>query len=156
MDVRLAGPDDANQLAVMRWQSSLEDPEGSLVVNKEQFVSRCQRFLEDRLTDGSWSCWVATEGPMIISHAFVETILMIPRPWNRSDHYGYLTNFYTRPQFRGQGVGTRLLSELVRWASSLGFELLIVWPSERSIPLYERAGFSSKNEILELSLRPTD
>jgi len=32
------------------------------------------------------------------------------------------------------------------------FELLFVWPSEKSINFYEGKGFSIKNEVMELEL----
>lgn len=32
-------------------------------------------------------------------------------------------------------------------------ELLIVYPSEHAIPFYERVGFKSENDVMELNLR---
>jgi hypothetical protein len=38
------------------------------------------------------------------------------------------------------------------WARRNGFELLFVWPSQRSIPFYQRLGFEGENDVMECDL----
>jgi len=40
------------------------------------------------------------------------------------------------------------LAATTEWARHHGIELLIVWPSERSISLYDRHGFAALDEPL--------
>ncbi len=47
----------------------------------------------------------------------------------------------------------RLLSKVIEWAKAEDLELLIVYPSERAISFYERAGFTAENDVMELTLR---
>ena len=68
--------------------------------------------------------------------------------------FGYITNTYTRPEARNRGLGSRLLKEVREWAVREDLELLIVWPSDRAAPFYQREGFSQRTEIMQLLLRP--
>ena len=65
---------------------------------------------------------------------------------------GYLTNVYVLPDRRNQGVGARILAEVKGWAKEAGLELLIVWPSDKSRAFYRRAGFTGRDDPLQLML----
>jgi RimJ/RimL family protein N-acetyltransferase len=57
----------------------------------------------------------------------------IPGPIAEFPAIGYLTNVFTRPEFRGQGLVTRVLDAVTAWARDSDIELLVVWPSEASV-----------------------
>ena len=42
---------------------------------------------------------------------------------------------------RNAGVGSQLLAAITSWAIGESLELLVVWPSDKAYPFYERAGF---------------
>jgi len=65
---------------------------------------------------------------------------------------GYLLNFYTIPEARRKGIGTRLLNELIKEAKSLGLKYLHLHASKDGINIYRRAGFVELGEP-ELELR---
>jgi hypothetical protein len=49
------------------------------------------------------------------------------------------------------------MAHVVQWAkdgSSPNFEQLIVSPSERSVPYYQRAGFTPDTQWLQIEIRP--
>jgi len=51
---------------------------------------------------------------------------------------------HVMPQYRGMGIGTRMLDYAARWAKGRGFEKLeadIFTTNKRSLHLFERAGF---------------
>ena len=85
---------------------------------------------------------------MIVSHVFVGTIEKIPREIVEHRAIEYLTNVYTRPEFRGRGIGGRVLDAVTTWALETDVELLVVWPSEASLSHYERHGFADRGEPL--------
>ena len=80
-------------------------------------------------------------------------VVKMPKPNRLHDTFGYVTNVYTRPAYRNQGIGSELMRHVIEWAGGLDMENLLVWPSERSIPFYERAGFSADEEAMALNLR---
>ena len=149
MNYRLAEKNDIPRLSEMRWAFKIEDSDEIKRESKREFLARCSEFYQTALNN-NWHCWVAEENETIVSHMFIQKVDRIPSPDESSDPIGYLTNVYTVPEYRNAGIGTLLLCEVKKWSIHQGFVLLIVWPSERSVPFYERAGFTSDNEVLEL------
>lgn len=74
----------------------------------------------------------------------------LPRPIPNNPAWGYLTNTYTIPTERNKGIASKLLQFVKDWVQQKKLETVIVWPSEQSIQFYERGGFDSEHEILEL------
>ncbi|MFJ6479051.1 MULTISPECIES: GNAT family N-acetyltransferase [unclassified Streptomyces] len=58
------------------------------------------------------------------------------------------------PRQRNGGIGAVLLEALELHARSAEFDTPIVWPSDRSSPLYRRSGFQPPEEPVELPLDP--
>nr|WP_246562236.1 hypothetical protein [Kitasatospora kifunensis] len=48
-----------------------------------------------------------------------------------------------------------MLDEVTHYAHARGLDTLIVWPSERSAPLYRRCGFEGPAELLEQPVTPS-
>lgn len=117
---------------------------------------RANGFLQEGMSSGTQAYWLATEGDEIISHVFVQKIPMVPRPCKIRDFFGYVTNTYTLPGRRGEGVGSELMKRVIDWARTEDLELLIVWPSDRAVSFYKQLGFDAENDILQLTLRPYD
>ena len=70
---------------------------------------------------------------------------MLPRVW------GYVANVYVVPSARDTGTGTLLLEAVTAHADEHGYARLVLSPSERSVPFYERAGFAPATSLM---LRP--
>lgn len=122
-------------------------------VSKEEFMIACGDFLKRGLDNGGSACWVAEDSGEIIAHIFVQKVDMVPRPCKIHDQFGFITNNYTKPLHRNQGIGGQLMQKVRQWAKEQDLELLIVWPSEEAVTFYERAGFTMDNEVMELRLR---
>ena len=147
---RLADEKDTDRLAELRWEfrdgESPLDPAG-----KEAFLRTCSDFLKGAF-DKEYTCWVAVENEIIISHIYVVAVPKVPKPDKLDGIWGYVTAVYTVPEHRNKGIGSALMEKAKEWSRAQGLEHLIVWPSERSIPFYERAGFNGVNDVLELPL----
>ena len=67
----------------------------------------------------------------------------IPQPgYGPAAPLAYLTNVYVASAHRDGGLGSRMQAEIREWCRREGFSLIMAWPSDRSIPFYERAGFT--------------
>jgi GNAT superfamily N-acetyltransferase len=153
IEYRLATEGDTEALARIRWDSWLEHGQDPPEVNQETFVRECGQILKQRLLSRQWTYWLAILDGEIISQIFIQRIAKVPKPSKIQDAFGYVTNVYTRPAYRGQGIGSRLLAQVNAWAKEQDLEFLILWPSEESISFYERAGFAP-GEVVEYSVRP--
>lgn len=148
---RLGVERDIEMLAEMRWQHENEE-EGPFEMSKSDFMNRCGVFLKEGLKAGEWTYWIAEHEGIIISNIFVRTIKKVPRPQEMVSQIGYVTNVYTRAEYRNKGIGSNLLEKVKSWATDNDIELLFVWPSEQAVGFYERQGFKNRNEIMELIL----
>lgn len=144
---------DLLQLAEMRWDFEYESRKFDSSISKDFFLRNCYLFLKDGLDKAEWVYWIAEKDNLIISQVFVRKIRKVPKPQKFIDEYGYVTNVYTRPNYRNKGIGRQLMEKVKEWSLNNDLELLIVWPSKKSVKFYESAGFNNQNEIMEFIVR---
>jgi GNAT superfamily N-acetyltransferase len=65
---------------------------------------------------------------------------------------GYLANMFVVEEQRDRGVGTAMITALVEHARSRQLVRIVLSPTLRSIPFYERAGFGPASELLVMTL----
>jgi GNAT superfamily N-acetyltransferase len=143
--IRTATDQDLPSLAGLRNEFTLEG--GPIGSPREDFHAAFTEIVGSGLRDGRWTVWLAEVDGSIASHAFVGLIDKIPQPTRSvGSRVGYLTNVYTVPRFRNQGLGSRVLEAVKAWALAEDVELLVVWPSEESVVFYRRHGFVGESE----------
>ena len=156
MIFRTADVSDVPALAAMRW--SFRGEEGEVPgESQEAFAKRFGDFVSAGIRSGDWTYWLAeTDERELASQMAVGVIPSIPRPSRASDQWGYLTDCYTLPRFRNQGVGSALLTRIAQWAAARDLEMILVWPSEKALSLYTKAGFTRDDEVRVLQIRAYD
>ena len=87
-----------------------------------------------------------------LSAMFVYLIPKLPKPNGNAKYIAYLTNVYTKKEYRNKGIGTQILNFIKDDLVKKKCELLFAWPSDNSIAWYQRNGFSEDNEIFECPL----
>jgi len=151
MNIRKATEEDIEALILMRWEFTLEHRSG--VSNDfEFFATECQAFLEEAINSERWRIWIAELDGIIASHIYVQLIDKVPRPGRITYPFAYMTNVYTDPEYRSQGIGSQLLKTIQEWAAANKFEFIIVWPSDESRGFYARNGYRLCNDPMELHL----
>jgi len=68
-----------------------------------------------------------------------ETVEVTPVP--------LIVNVYTELECRGQGVARALMRVLMKWASTLGSDRVVLHASDAGRPLYTSLGFHPTNEM---------
>ncbi len=154
MEIRLAQEKDYLQLAEMKWLHAEEDDadygENNLAgVSKAQFIKEFTRFLQEQHT---YQIYVVCEGDVVASAMFVCLIPKVPKPNGKARFVAYLTNVFTRREYRNQRLGTALLTHIKNELTEQSCELIFVWPSEKSEEWYKRNGFTPENELFECVL----
>ena len=140
MIIRIATKEDIDQLIRMRWDFTLEDDlDGTLKTEAySDFYEECYDFLWKAIQSDIWSIWVAEENGMIVSNIYIELIHKVPRPGRITHPFAYMTNVYTKPDYRGKGIGSKLISKINEWAKENKYEFIIVWPSDEGLILQEK------------------
>jgi GNAT superfamily N-acetyltransferase len=72
----------------------------------------------------------------------------MPRPGRAPSRWGYLGNAFVLAPYRNQGIGRQILDEVLRYASENGFVRVVLSPTERSVPFYQRAGFRPADALM--------
>ncbi len=84
----------------------------------------------------------------------VGLVIAEPRPWNRSL---WVYEFHVHADYRGQGLGRRLMEALIRRAEGAGIHLIVCETQNTNVPavrFYRRMGFVL--EGLDLALYPSE
>lgn len=120
----------------------------------DAYTERFRPFVVDALESDAWRIWVAEDEGRAVAAIWLQLVERVPRPGEeRGDlPIGYLTNVYVEHSYRNEGLGSRMLGEVVAFARERRVEEMIVWPSERSYPFYGRAGFERLEDPLVLPL----
>ena len=140
--------EDAARLAALRleFRASIGAPEE----DDATFLARCTEWMKARLGPGSrWHAWLAEDGSDILGNVWIELIEKMPNPIAEPEENGYLTNFYVVPHAQGSGIGTALLNAALGWCREREVHAVILWPTKRSRPLYERHGFAAPAALME-------
>lgn len=135
----------------MRWDFSIELDHAD--EDREAFTARFGSALRDFLASDRWAIWVAEDAGRLVGTVWVERVDKVPRPYERAEHWGYVTNVYVAPEFRDAGIGRRILDAAINQARASDWQLLLLWPSELSGEFYARAGFQSGTDALVLELK---
>ena len=154
MNIRSAEEKDYRQLAEMKWLHCEEDDidyhEHNLEgVDKEMFLSEFIRFLQEHK---EYQIFVADDGGVVACAMFVYLVPKTPRPNGKANYIAYLTNVYTRKEYRNQMIGTKVLDHIKAYLTGIRCELVFAWPSDNSTKWYARNGFSQENEMFECDL----
>ena len=154
MEIRLANEADYNELALMKWEHGVEDDidygEHNLDgVNKDEFVEEFFAFLK---AHKEYEIIVAEVNGIVVSAMFVYLIPKLPKPNGNAKYIAYLTNVYTKKEYRNKGIGTQMMNYIKSYLIEKKCELLFAWPSDNSIAWYQRNGFNGDNEIFECPL----
>jgi GNAT superfamily N-acetyltransferase len=125
--VRVAGPGDAAALA---WLRGGDEP-GFAPLMGAWLAAEGER----RTT------WLATVGDAPVGMVSMLEYRRMPRPDRLDSRWGYVGNLFVLDAYRDRGIGGALLAAVVGAADARGYVRLVLSPSERSVALYERAGF---------------
>jgi GNAT superfamily N-acetyltransferase len=145
--VRVAGPEDGPRIAALR-RGWVEENAGATVVDDDFDASFEEWFSRER---DQRVIWLADAGGETVGMLNLLIFRRMPRPGRTQSRWGYLANFYVRPDHRGSGLGQRLLTACTEYADGQGLVRIVLSPSERSVSLYRRLGFATATELM---LRP--
>jgi GNAT superfamily N-acetyltransferase len=152
--IRLARPDEAHELARLRYtlRSRNRQPADTRqdIESESDFLHRCSKWMTNALGQSRWRCWVAERDGSLVGALWLQFIEKIPNPAAESESYAYITNFFVKEKDRGQGIGSAVLREALKWCEQQEVHGVILWPTEKSRSLYERHGFKVTPDLLEL------
>ena len=141
--IRMAGPADAPALAALRraWTAEQHGP-----VDDPGFEARFLDWYE-RESARRFS-WLAEVGGELVGMMNLAVFDRMPQPGREPGSWGYLANSFVLAAHRNQGIGSLLLGALLAHADAHGYVRVVLSPSPRAVPFYQRAGFTQGTELM--------
>ena len=96
--------------------------------------------------------WVAEDDNEIISTVCLSICQLVPRFDNHSGKIAYLSNVYTVPSRRHQGVASSLMREAINDVKSQGIKKILLHSSDMAKSVYEKLGFVKGENYFELKM----
>lgn len=90
--------------------------------------------------------WLATVGTEPVGMVSLLEYRRMPRPGGPDSRWGYVGHMFVSEARRNQGIGTRLLAELIAAAEDRSYARLVLAPSARAVPFFQRAGFVAADD----------
>jgi GNAT superfamily N-acetyltransferase len=148
--IRQAAGEDLAAIAQLRRESAQEQ-DGELTDPgfDDRFTEWFARESSRRIF------WLAEAGGRPVGAMNLAVFERMPRPGREPSRWGYLGNAFVLAAYRDQGIGRQLIDAVLSYAGEHGFARVVLSPSQRSIPFYQRAGFRSASELLVWTPRNT-
>src|SRR5882724_578238 len=151
--IRSCTRDDAATIARHRVEMFREMGNVPTEELARELLDRSTLALDAVLADGSYVGWLAIgEHDKVIAGAGVHIKPQLPRISPDGTHVEVapvplVVNVYTDREYRGQGVARALMRAVMKWASTLGSDRVVLHASDAGRPLYTSLGFNPTNEM---------
>lgn len=139
----LATKEDINELIRMRIEYMIDDF-GSVSDKEREGMERQLPDYFSRKLGTELIAFVAKEGKRIVSVAYLHIIEMPANSILLNGLYGEVLSVYTEPEYRGQGLCTQLMKNLVEYGRETGLGRVDLSATSKGYPIYKKIGFADK------------
>jgi predicted N-acetyltransferase YhbS len=140
--IRIAQDGEAPALAALRRAWTAEQHGPAVDAGFEA------RFLDwHRRESAHRVSFVAEADQALVGMMNLSVFERMPQPGRDPGRWGYLANAFVLAAYRNQGIGSRLLRALLDHAGQQGYVRVVLRPSPRSVPFYQRHGFGTDHDI---------
>ena len=147
--VRRAGLRDASGLARLRWLWRTVE-RGEYGLSAPAFDAAFTQWWSTRTA--SHIAYVAEHAGGAVGMAWLAVFDRMPQPRQLERLAGNVQSVFVLEEYRNRGTGRALVEAVISEARTLGLGYLILHPSLRAYPPYERLGFAATNTILHMDL----
>jgi GNAT superfamily N-acetyltransferase len=151
--IRTCTLDDAATVARHRVEMFREMGEVPTDDLARELLDKSTAALAATLADGTYVGWFAvSDDDKVIAGAGAHIKPQLPRMSHdrarvEVTQVPLVVNVYTEREYLGQGVARALMRVLMKWASTLGADRVVLHASDAGRPLYTSLGFNPTNEM---------
>ncbi len=138
MNYRKADKNDVRQLVELRKKQLIDEG----CYSENHIDDELERYFSTSISNKNLVVWLATENEYIIGTAGVCFFQYPPSFSNITGKIAYITNVYTRNEYRKQGIATRLLELIMEEVKNEGCKFVRLHASSQGKKLYEKMGFA--------------
>jgi GNAT superfamily N-acetyltransferase len=147
--IRRAGISDVPALARLRWLWRTAE-RGEHGLSQSAFEATFAEWWGRR--QNSHTAYIAELDGEAVGMAWMAVFDRIPQPRDVVRLAGNVQSVYVLDDLRNRGIGRALVEAVIEEARVHAVGYLIVHPSQRAYPLYERLGFSRTDALLHMDL----
>ena len=149
MIIRKIIPADIESIVNMRMRMLAETTDDPMPDGLDKQI---RRFVRRHMEDGTCMGVLAEENGQVIADAVIYIFETMPDEINMVGRTAMLYNVYTIPEFRDQGIMTKMLPVVIELAREAGAVELKMTAAPKAIPLYERMGFRVNEDAMSMIL----
>ncbi|MGN6299938.1 MAG: GNAT family N-acetyltransferase [Angustibacter sp.] len=151
MEISEAGSADLDDLARLLWSHA--SPQERAAQPLASFTHDLARWWDEhRSTHVAFVARLRpdVEGHQVVGMAWLAFLTRPPRPGTTDRRSADIQSVYVEPDARGRGIGVALVNAATAHAWRRGAERVTVHSSSRAVALYERLGFQSSVQLLQV------
>ena len=142
--------DDIPILIDLRKQQLIDEglpPNANIDMNIDKQLAE---YFVSAIADGSFISGVMEINGEIIATSGICFYSLPPNFSNPTGRTAYITNMYTKPEYRHKGIAADLLSMAIDEAKSRGYKVVRLHASEYGKSIYKKAGFNESDGYMAL------
>ncbi len=139
----VATKEDIHELISMRIAYMIDDF-GSVSDHERACMEKQLPDYFERKLGTELVAFVAKEADRIVSVAYLHIIEMPANSILLNGLYGEVLSVYTKPEYRGKGLCTRLMENLVEYGKKRGLGRIDLSATDDGYPIYAKVGFKEK------------
>jgi GNAT superfamily N-acetyltransferase len=147
IEYRLATLEDLEQLIELRALMQLEANQLSTELVTPEYLEKVKTFFSNGLKNQSYSSTVAVLDTRVIATAGACFYFKPPSLIGGTGLVGYVTNVYTRKEFRSRGIGTMLMKSLNQLAIDRKADKLHLGATADGLGIYLAVGFKDPSFV---------
>ncbi|MDR2687018.1 MAG: GNAT family N-acetyltransferase [Oscillospiraceae bacterium] len=146
MQIRPANANDIPALVELRKRQLADEGEGPPPDH------HLIKYFTAAMADGSLAAWVTEAQGVIIATGAVCFYALPPTYRNPTGRTAYVTNMYTRDEYRRRGIATEFLHMAIEEAKARGCGIIRLHASEDGRPIYRKAGFVDSDGYMAMMI----
>lgn len=140
-----ATKEDIDKLVKLRIAYMVDDFGGVSDHEKECMEKQLPDYFNRKLGD-ELIAFVAKDGNRIVSVAYLHIIEMPANSILLNGLYGEVLSVYTEPEYRGKGLCTKLMQNLIDYGKKRGLGRVDLSATKEGYPIYVKMGFVEKEQ----------
>ncbi len=109
-------------------------------------------YFDSSIADKSLVVWVAEDDGVVVSTVCFSLWRLAPRFENPSGLVAYMANVFTLPDYRRQGLASKLVREAIDDLKAQGILKILLHASDMAKPMYESLGFVESKNYMSLKI----
>jgi GNAT superfamily N-acetyltransferase len=150
MEYRKANEFDVEELVQLRKQQLLDENEDEIMENN--IDNELKKYFHENIGNNKFVAWLAIENNTIIATSGLCFYNLPPNFRNISGKVAYVTNMFTKKEFRKKGIATILLDKIINEAKVLDYKVLRLHTSKYGRRIYEKRGFVDSDGYMHLKI----